>query len=177
VEYLTFENSDIYNKLPKNSIRIKFTSTLAPVFLYCALVCFNKNFPEDSVLLNGPNYDNLSPFIKYDSIIIPVSFGTFSFSFNNLIRGMAYKLKCILRNTNSSTSKSYKVTLSKIKKYRKRIFLNDNIFYDNKFTYEENSNGYYKLYDEADIFPTSNLIEFQKFYAEIKYLTIFPRIV
>ena len=43
--------------------------------------------------------------------------------------------------------------------------------------YEENSNGYYKLYDEADIFPTSNLIEFQKFYAEIKYLTIFPRTV
>ena len=36
----------------------------------------------------------------------------------------------------SESSKSYKVTLDKITKYRKRIFTNKDIFFDDEFEYE-----------------------------------------
>jgi len=166
---LTFSNSNMDPSLNKNAIKVSFTPSIAPMFIYCCLVCYNRNFPENDILLNpGTNYDTSDPLVQFNSQFIPVSFGTFDLIFNNLIRGMFYKLKCIVTSSQSQISKSFSVELETIKKYRKKLFVNTNIFFDTKFVIEKNINGLEKLYNAEDIFPTTNEVEFEMVDTQIK---------
>jgi len=172
---LTFANSDMDSSLKRNSIKITFTPPVAPLFLYCSLVCFNREFSDEKDLINpGVNYNNNDPLIQYNSRFIPVNFGTFDLIFNNLIRGMLYKLKCITTTTQSRDPegtdiiRNSTVELEVIKKYRKRLFVNTNFFFDKDFVYEKNLNGMEKLYDASDIFPTTNEVSFEMVDSQIK---------
>lgn len=167
--YLTFANSDMDPSLNKNSIRISFTPPVAPLFLYCALVCYNRDYPSNDQLINpGTNYDNSDPLIQFNSQFIPVSFGRFDLIFNDLIRGMTYKLKCLSTTSEAQISKTITVQLETMKKYRKKVYVNTKIFFDTEFVYEKNINGMEKLYDKADVFPTTDDVEFEEIDAQLK---------
>ena len=66
--YFKYSNSDSDKTiLEKNTIKINFLPPASPIFMYCALVCFNKNFPDDQVIKDSSNVkknpkDNL---VKY----------------------------------------------------------------------------------------------------------------
>lgn len=166
---LTFANSDMDSSLSKNAIKVSFTPPVAPIFIYCSLVCYNRNYPNDDQLLNpGINYDNSDPLVQFNSMFIPVSFGRFDLVFNNLIRGMIYKLKCIATTSQSQISNTFSVELETIKKYRKKLFVNSNIFFDTEYVIEKNLNGLEKLYNLEDVFPTTNEVAFEKVDAQIK---------
>ena len=101
--YFKYSNSDSDKTiLEKNTIKINFLPPASPIFMYCALVCFNKNFPDDQVIKDSSNVkknpkDNL---VKYYT-------GFFNdltpkdIIFDKLVRGQRYKLRCILTNTNA----------------------------------------------------------------------------
>jgi len=91
----------------KNAIKFSFTPPYNPIYLYCALVCYNRSYPTDDLIkstLNNNNADNLTRY--YFSM-----FNTKTASdivFDNLVRGQRYKLRCIISSTegtlNSRTS-------------------------------------------------------------------------
>jgi len=80
----------------KNSIKFEFTPPYNPIYVYCALVCFNRNFPSDDIIKQLDNVsDNLTSY--YNSM-----FNTKTKSniiFNDLVRGQKYKLRCIISPT------------------------------------------------------------------------------
>jgi len=79
---------------PINSIRFVFEPPLQYQNLYCALTCINNDFPSDADII-APKTGN-SPLLQFYSehqitkgLDIPIVF-------DNLVRGMKYKLKCII---------------------------------------------------------------------------------
>merc|ERR1712166_1030685 len=80
----------------KNSIKFEFTPPYNPIYVYCALVCYNRNYPSDDKIMKFDNVsDNLTSYYtamfntKTKSNII----------FNDLVRGQSYKLRCIISST------------------------------------------------------------------------------
>ena len=91
-------NSDTDSTLTiKNAIKLTFTPPYSPIYVYCALVCFNRNYPTDDVIKTSTNVnaDNLTRYYmamfnnKTPSDIV----------FDNLVRGQRYKLRCIISST------------------------------------------------------------------------------
>jgi len=87
----------------KNAIQFSFTPPYTPIYVYCALVCYNRNYPTDDVIkstLNNNNSDNLTRY--YTSM-----FNTKTASniiFDNLVRGQRYKLRCIISSTEGTVT-------------------------------------------------------------------------
>ena len=80
----------------KNSIKFEFIPPYSPIYVYCALVCYNRNFPSDDLIRKFDNVsDNLSSYYS-------AMFNTKTKSdiyFKNLVRGQRYKLRCIISST------------------------------------------------------------------------------
>jgi len=103
-------NSSIDGTLSsKNSIKFEFTPPYNPIYVYCALVCYNKNYPSDDIIMKFDNVsDNLTSYYtamfntKTKSNII----------FNDLVRGQRYKLRCIISSTEGVTSQRTSAAVS-----------------------------------------------------------------
>ena len=91
--YFTYANYAIDNTIDRNAVKFFFTPPVNSVYLYCALVCYNSNYPSDSEILasnQGSNTYLLSYFSSFYS-----NSNTGNILFNNLVRGQQYKLRCI----------------------------------------------------------------------------------
>ena len=80
----------------KNSIKFEFTPPYSPIYVYCSLVCYNRNFPSDDIIRKFDNVsDNLSSY--YSSMFNTKTKS--DITFKNLVRGQRYKLRCIISST------------------------------------------------------------------------------
>ena len=93
----------------KNSIKYEFTPPYSPIYVYCALVCYNRNFPSDDVIRRFNNIsDNLTSYYTF-------MFNTKTKSnivFDNLVRGQRYKLRCIISSTEGVVSQRTSAAVS-----------------------------------------------------------------
>ena len=96
--FFEYADSNIDSSLPKNSISFTFSPFVYPVYLYCALACFNNDYPADEDIINP--VENNSIFLQFYSNEIDSS-NFERIVFNNLIRNQRYKLRCIVQSTES----------------------------------------------------------------------------
>lgn len=96
-----YRNSDSDNTLPKSSIKFIFTTEYTQIYVYANLICFNDQFPSDEQLKN----QNItqSPRSRYFSEILNIQ-GNANIIFNNLLRGVEYKLKILIESTQGDKS-------------------------------------------------------------------------
>jgi hypothetical protein len=98
----TYFNSSTDANLPKNSIRFSMKIPNNPVYVYCALVCFNNNLPTDDVI-RAPVTANTN-ILQYYSTVFTNPTGGQDMVFNGLIRGQKYKLRCIVETVHGNTT-------------------------------------------------------------------------
>jgi hypothetical protein len=110
IDYSTsfkYINTEKERPVELNALRFTFTPPVFPIILACALVCNNANFPSDETITAYKTPS--TPLVNY-------YMGQFSdksvqtITFQNLVRDMQYKMKCVIRNTNA---KALSVTDSK----------------------------------------------------------------
>jgi len=113
----------------QNSLRFIFTPPVSYGFISCISVCYNSVFPQDSVLLT---YNFQTGILNDDKTIASAFSNTFTnsnldaqyLSFDNLIRGERYKIKCLFQFTSAEN------TYTRISEFNKMIpslnSLNDN---------------------------------------------------
>jgi len=89
-------DTDPSKKTPRNSIQFTFTPPSLPIFLYCALTCVNMDFPSDASIIAGSI--SSTPLTKL-FIAYYGSSNSSVISWNNLVRGMQYKMRCIAQST------------------------------------------------------------------------------
>jgi hypothetical protein len=93
----------------KNSIKFEFTPPYRPIYTYCALVCYNRNYPSDDKIMRFDNIsDNLTSYYT-------AMFSTKTKSnivFNDLVRGQRYKLRCIISSTEGVVSQRTSAAVS-----------------------------------------------------------------
>lgn len=84
-----------------NALKFTYTSDIFPVYLYCALVCNNKDYPSDETILayNTPN----TPLVQYYMGVFTDK-NPQTILFKNLVRNMQYKMRCILKNTSTKSA-------------------------------------------------------------------------
>jgi len=75
----------------------------APVYLYCALVCFNNDYPSNDVI-KKPTTVNSQLLQFYSGVYTTTSTGS-DVIFNGLIRGQKYKLRCIIESVQGDITK------------------------------------------------------------------------
>merc|ERR1712032_763468 len=98
--FLYFNSATDSTVTAKNSIKFQFTPPYSPIYVYCALVCYNRNFPSDDIIKRFDNVgDNLT---RYYSFMFN-SKNKDNIMFNNLVRGQRYKLRCIISSTEGIT--------------------------------------------------------------------------
>jgi hypothetical protein len=103
VPAFTFYNATNDSTLaPKNSIRFSVNLPYAPIYIYCALVCINNDFPatED---IKAPTIQNTNILQFYSGVYTSTT--GHNILFNNLIRGQKYKLKCIIESVEGDKTK------------------------------------------------------------------------
>jgi hypothetical protein len=103
------------NQLPdRNSIKFTVKFEFAPVKLYCALVCFESQFPDDvkSAAIANVNSKSQTKLVKYYSgqYTNDVSANGLSIIFTELIRGQKYKLKCFIETNHDDVLKRSNAT-------------------------------------------------------------------
>jgi len=96
VSTITFYNSDSDSTLSKNGIRFNIRLNYAPVYLYCALVCFNNEYPSNDII-KKPTTVNTQLLQFYSGVYTTTTTGS-DIVFNGLIRGQRYKLRCIIES-------------------------------------------------------------------------------
>jgi hypothetical protein len=85
----------------KNSIKFVFTPPYSPIYVYCALVCYNRNYPSDDQIKQFNNVsDNLTSY--YTAMFNNKT--PSNIEFKNLVRGQRYKLRCIISSTEGVVS-------------------------------------------------------------------------
>ena len=91
-----------------DSLMFTFTPPLSMIFLNCGLVCKEREYPADNVLLNPTEQIKLTVdetlLSFYNTIILDTK--KLDIWFNNLIRGREYKLKCFISATNTVQAKN-----------------------------------------------------------------------
>jgi len=99
-----YANSDSDSTLTiKNAIKFSFTPPYTPIYVYCSLVCINRNYPTDDVIkstLNNNNADNLT---RYYTAMFNTKTAS-DIVFDNLVRGQRYKLRCIISSTEGNSA-------------------------------------------------------------------------
>jgi hypothetical protein len=104
-----FNSSSDTTVIVKNSIKFVFTPPYSPIYVYCALVCYNKNYPSDDKIRSLDNVsDNLTRY--YSSMFNTKSASDIVFS--NLVRGQRYKLRCIISSTEGVVSQRTSAAVS-----------------------------------------------------------------
>lgn len=95
------------NILKRNELRFTFDTRVEVVpvgsHIFCTLVCENKTFPNEDSILNILENKTETRYEKYYNTPLAQN-RSYSTIFRDLIRGMNYKLKCILRTSALNTS-------------------------------------------------------------------------
>lgn len=89
--------------IAKNSIKFNFTPPYSPIYVYCALVCFNKNYPSDDNIRSATEESNTDNLTRYYSAMFNSKTAA-DIVFNNLVRGQRYKLRCIISSTEGNVA-------------------------------------------------------------------------
>ena len=93
-----FFDANIDTTLEKNSIKFVFTPPIDTMYLFCALVCIDKDFPtEEQIYLPNKKDDSFVQFYKgffFNKNPVDIFF-------KNLIRGQDYKMKCIAQSSHA----------------------------------------------------------------------------
>lgn len=103
IPYSAIENKN------KNTIKFKFTPPVRRVYLFCALLCFDKSYPSDNQIIDAKiSSDNDSPLIRFFSQYYNTT-NEYEINFFNLARDMKYKMKCIIQSDDGDLNirKSY----------------------------------------------------------------------
>lgn len=87
----------------RNSLKIIFSPPVSYGYISCIAVCFNSIFPTDSVLMND-NFQEITNQSNSNNSAFTKTFSNSNqesqtVSFDNLIRGERYKLKCVFQFT------------------------------------------------------------------------------
>jgi hypothetical protein len=85
----------------KNSVKFTFTPPVAPMYLFCALACFNMAYPADADII-APKVPASNYIQFYQNIITSTS--PIDIILNNLVRGMQYHMRCIAQSTQSDST-------------------------------------------------------------------------
>jgi hypothetical protein len=93
----------------KNSIKFVFNPPYSPIYVYCALVCFNRNYPSDDIIKRFDNTDD--SLTKYYNAMFNTKTET-NIMFTNLVRGQRYKLRCIISSTEGVVSQRTSAAVS-----------------------------------------------------------------
>lgn len=97
-------NYDNLNSIKANSIKIIYSPVIFPIYLFCAIVCNDSNFPADEDILGAA--DKSWFFQKYIN-----SEKKIEFDFNNLMKNTQYKIKCIAQTTQANIRQRSQVIL------------------------------------------------------------------
>jgi len=111
----SYFNFDTDPFLKKNSIRFTYNSVYRPVYIHCALICFNREYPTDEEIIKEAqalatdqiSYSD-STLLYYSAFIYENTIDPYSITFNNLLRSERYKLKCIIEPTQFNTTQRTK---------------------------------------------------------------------
>jgi hypothetical protein len=85
----------------KNSLKFTFTPPATPIFIYCALACFNSAYPADADII-APKVAATSYLQFYSNLVTATS--PIDVVFSNLVRGMQYKMRCIATTTHTDAT-------------------------------------------------------------------------
>jgi hypothetical protein len=85
----------------KNSLKFTFTPPAAPMYLYCALACINSAYPADADII-APKVAATSYLQFYTNLVTATT--PLDIIFTNLVRGMQYKLRCIVQSTQADST-------------------------------------------------------------------------
>ena len=88
----------------KNSIKFNFTPPAAPIYIYCALICFNQSYPADATIMTVPQTVANTPYTQYYANILNTNTPV-DIIFSGLVRGMQYKMRCIIYSTDGDSTK------------------------------------------------------------------------
>jgi hypothetical protein len=87
----------------KNAVKFIFTPLYTPIYVYCALVCFNRNYPSDDIIRSTTNNNNSDNLTRYYFAMFNTKTAT-DIVFDNLVRNQRYKLRCIISSTEGTTT-------------------------------------------------------------------------
>lgn len=109
-KYLNFEK-EVEDKL-LNTINISFYPDIVPVNIFCSLINFDSDFPDDKDIVKLPNNKNISTIKNY----IGSSNYPHLISFKNIDRTKDFKLKCLIENpVIDSIKKRISIQFTKLK--------------------------------------------------------------
>lgn len=130
-------NYDDYNLIPANSIKIVFKPIIFPIYLFCAIVCHDSDFPSDDSILAGDNQNwSFQKYIYSDKKL--------EFNFTNLMKNTRYKIKCIVQTTQSQLKQRTQLIIEIL-----------------KFNQKEDS-GFFNLKDISTTkMPPTNCLQFR----------------
>lgn len=101
IDNFTYYNSETDPSLEKNSIKFVFSTQYTDLYLFCALVCYNKEFPLNELIKNPDlTYPSAETYLLRFKQFNIVSAGNTDIKFTGLLRGQRYKLKCIAESSN-----------------------------------------------------------------------------
>lgn len=118
-------DSNTNNNIPYNSVKMVFKTDYIPLFLYCGMTCFDKNFETDDFFINIDLESYSNSTVQYKIGYYSTDDEEYSLLFENLIRGIAYKLKCVFLSTEGDENK--RTSSSVIKYYNYINYLNGTI--------------------------------------------------
>ncbi len=112
--HFKYANAESDNTIKENNtLKINFIIPYKPIYLYCALVCFEMPYPNDKHIFEANPADNSkNKLIKYYFGFFDLKSTSTNIYFNNLFRGIRYKLKCIISNTDSNTYSRKNMSIS-----------------------------------------------------------------
>eukprot|EP00340_Litonotus_pictus_P006337 CAMPEP_0170518016 /NCGR_PEP_ID=MMETSP0209-20121228/3809_1 /TAXON_ID=665100 ORGANISM="Litonotus pictus, Strain P1" /NCGR_SAMPLE_ID=MMETSP0209 /ASSEMBLY_ACC=CAM_ASM_000301 /LENGTH=2711 /DNA_ID=CAMNT_0010803431 /DNA_START=59 /DNA_END=8194 /DNA_ORIENTATION=+ len=91
-----YRSNDLDNTVAPNSVNFVFTTEYSQIYFYAVLTCINDEFPTDENM-KRQNVTQTSR-LRYYSEILNIQQST-TITFNNLLRGIPYKLKVVIEST------------------------------------------------------------------------------
>lgn len=106
--------------IEKNALKFSFNPTIVPIFLYCALVCNDRNYPNDQEIIKQETPPN--NLVQYYIEQYTNKLEKFIF-FKKLVRNTKYKIRCIVKSVHSNEEDSEKIIFN-YEKYNNIPFYN-----------------------------------------------------
>jgi len=97
--YFKYFNSSTDSTITvKNAIKFNFTPPAAPIYIYCALACFNMAYPSDASIMTVPAIAPATQYLQFYTNILSTNTPV-DIVFSGLVRGMRYHMRCIIQST------------------------------------------------------------------------------
>ena len=111
VNDFSYYNFDSNPTLEKDSIKFMLQSVYKPIYIHCALTCFNMEYPSnEEIKLQVNNINNKQLSYNNSTLIYQTSYyhqseiNPHTIIFNNLLRGQRYKLKCLIESVQADNT-------------------------------------------------------------------------